>query len=161
MGGFITTAARLVRSNIRPFFLPAEGKGPSLNKRLYDLAGTIVSIIVLNYTASPFIILTARGSFQAWHNLAYHGHILVFGGLLFFYLGGTAYCRRLHKQMGIVIPERKPAVKKEDKIALNGNSNGNGFTSSAASSARGTPVSEKNFQFPPAVDTVLPPKLEL
>ncbi|KAH6896401.1 endoplasmic reticulum protein [Coprinopsis sp. MPI-PUGE-AT-0042] len=136
MGGFITTAARLVRSNIRPFFLPAEGQPPSLNKKLYDLAGTIVSIVVLNYTASPFIILTARGSFQAWHNLAYHGHIL----------------------MGIVIPERKPAVKKEDKAA---NGNGNGFTSSAASSARGTPVSEKNFQFPPAVDTVLPPKLEL
>ncbi|KAH6888373.1 endoplasmic reticulum protein [Coprinopsis sp. MPI-PUGE-AT-0042] len=116
MGGFITTAARLVRSNIRPFFLPAEGQPPSLNKKLYDLAGTIVSIVVLNYTAS------------------------------------------LHKKMGIVIPERKPAVKKEDKAA---NGNGNGFTSSAASSARGTPVSEKNFQFPPAVDTVLPPKLEL
>lgn len=158
MGGFITTAARLVRSNIRPFFLPAEGQSPSLNKKLYDLAGTIVSIIVLNYTASPFIILTASGSFQAWHNLAYHGHILVFGGLLFFYLGGTAYCRRLHKQMGIAIPERKPAAKKEEKLA---NGNGSGYSSSAASSARGTPVSEKNFQFPPAVDTVLPPKVDL
>ena len=107
------------------------------------------SLTLKHFIDQSFIILGARESFQTWHNLAYYGHFAVFGTLAFFYLGGVGFCRRLQKQMGVVIPERKP-VKKE-----------NGVISSADSSAKGTPISEKNFQLPPAVDSIIPPKAEL
>ncbi|KAG2014127.1 endoplasmic reticulum protein [Coprinopsis cinerea AmutBmut pab1-1] len=149
MGGFITSVARLVRANIRPFFLPAEGQPPSIWKHLYDLVGIITSAMILNFAASPFIILSAKDSFTTWKNLGYYGHILVFGGLLFFYAGGTKLCRSLQKQMGIAPPPRRGAAAP----AANGKANGNGTQSGTE-----TPLNEKNFVLPPSVDKVIPPQ---
>ena len=60
MGGFITPAARQARSNILPLLPPASNPNvsPSLLKFLSDLARIILSI--LNYAASPFILLSAE-----------------------------------------------------------------------------------------------------
>lgn len=101
MGGFITTAARLARSNIRPLVLPAQGERPSAAKKLYDVAGTVLSTAILNYAASPFMLLSARNSFIAWSRLGYYGHIIIGGALVFFYAGGTRYFSHLQKERGI------------------------------------------------------------
>ena len=107
MGGFITTAARLARSNIRPLFLPPVSNpsaSPSLLKRVYDLFGVFLSILILNYTASPFILLSARDSLLTWSRLGWYGHIVVMGSLVFFYGGGTKFFMGLQKAKGISPP---------------------------------------------------------
>ena len=108
MGGFITSAARLARSNIRPLLLPAPNQPPSITKRIYDVAGTVLSILVLNYAAAPFMILTVTDSFAVWKRLGFYGHILVFGGLFFFRAGGSGYFKDLQVKRGIVEQAKKP-----------------------------------------------------
>ena len=139
MGGFITTAARLARSNIRPLLLPAPGERPSAAKEVYDITGTLLSTAILNYAASPFMLLTARDSFLAWSRLGYYGHIIIGGGLVFFYAGGTKYFRRLQK---------------ERSIAADGK--GSVTNGSIPRSAEGTPVLEKTSTLPPTLDKVMP-----
>src|SRR5258705_43305 len=107
MGGFITTAARLVRQNIRPFF--ASGSPDSLAKRLYDVVGTATTILIVNYATTPFILLTIKESIQSWTVLSFYGHVMVMGALAFFHLGGTQYLKGLQKQMGILPPSKAPA----------------------------------------------------
>lgn len=136
MGGFITSAARLARQNIRPLFLPTSlNSPPPPLKRVYDVAGTITSIIILNYTAAPFILLSARDSIYTWRLLGWYGHIIVMGGLACFYLGGTKYLKGLQRQKGILPPSK----------GVTHQTNGE------------TPIQEKNFVLPPAVDSVVPP----
>jgi len=139
MGGFITTAARLARSNIRPLLLPAPGEKPSAAKEFYDIVGTLFSTAILNYAASPFMLLTASNSFTAWSRLGYYGHIIIGGGLVFFYAGGTKYFGHLQRERGIVMSSKSTA-------------NGG-----ASRSGQGTPVSEETFTLPPSLDNVIPP----
>jgi lysophospholipid acyltransferase len=95
--------------------------------------GTITTILILNYTAAPFILLSASASIYTWKLLGWYGHIVVMGGLAFFYLGGTKYLKGLQKKRGI-LPPSKGAVP-------------NGVT----------PIEEKNFVLPPAVDSIVSP----
>ncbi|KAF9531014.1 MBOAT, membrane-bound O-acyltransferase family-domain-containing protein [Crepidotus variabilis] len=136
MGGFITASARLARQNIRPLLLPTptNPSGSSL-KPVYDVLGTVTSIAILNYSAAPFIILSASDSIRTWNVLGWYGHIVIIGSLLFFYFGGTRYFRGLQKRNGIL-----PASK------------GKPGTTNGVS----TPATEKNFVLPPSVDKVLP-----
>jgi lysophospholipid acyltransferase len=140
MGGFITTAARLARNNVRPLFLPATGQPPSEMKEVYDLAGTLLSALILNYAAAPFMLLTLQNSFTAWSRLGWYGHIIVFGGLAFFYCGGTGYLKSLQPEGGIASADKKGSV---GSGAINGSS---------------TPVDEKTFTVVPSVDEVIPPQ---
>jgi lysophospholipid acyltransferase len=63
------------------------------------------------------MLLSASNSFTAWSRLGYYGHIIIGGGLVFFYAGGTKYFRHLQKSRGIV-----PNVK----VPANGRVSGNG-----------------------------------
>ena len=113
MGCFTTTAARLARSNIRPLLLPPASNpsaSPSIPKRIYDLLGVLLSIFILNYAASPFILLSTRESLLTWSRLGWYGHIVVMGGLMFFYGGGTKFFMSLQKANGISSPSTKVAV---------------------------------------------------
>ena len=142
MGGFITTAARLARSNIRPLLLPPASNpsaSPSLLKRIYDLSGITLTILILNYSASPFMLLTASDSLLTWSRLGWYGHIVVMGSLVFFYAGGTKFFMDLQKAKGIIPPSKVAAA-----VSVQ-----NGVS---------TPVSEKTFTLPPSVDTVVPPR---
>ncbi|GAW08253.1 endoplasmic reticulum protein [Lentinula edodes] len=135
MGGFITSAARLARMNFRPFFLPAEGQPITTAKRLYDFVGALISLLVLNYVASPFMLLTWENSITGWTRLGWYGHVIVMGSLLFFYVGGSGFCRSLQKKRGI----------SSKKVA--------------SASGAATPVAEKTFQVPPALDKIVPPPI--
>lgn len=138
MGALITSAARLARTNIRPLFLSPSPLG-SL-KPIYDLFSTAFSIAILNYSAAPFIISTWDGSITTWRVLNWYGHIVVVGGLVFFYVGGTRWLRGVQKSCGVLPPA----------------SAANGKTPAAASGTS-TPVSEKNFMGPPPVDAFVRP----
>ncbi|KAK0242261.1 endoplasmic reticulum protein [Armillaria nabsnona] len=129
LGGFITTAGRLARANVRPLVMPAEGQSPSIAKRLYDLAGTIATVMMVNYVAVPFMLLTIKDSLVAWYRLAFYGHVLIFSALGFFYAGGARMLR---------------AKKGAGKAG-----SGSGTT---------TPVGEKTFTMPPSLDSVMPPR---
>lgn len=145
MGGFITTVARLARNNIRPLLLSPPGQPQSDIKELYDIVGTLLSTLILNYVASPFMLLSAKSSFAVWKSLGFYGHIVIFGGLAFFYLGGTKFLKQLQADAGIVPANKKPTT--------NGKA-----TKSEPNSGSSTPIEEKNFTVPPTFDEVIPPK---
>ncbi|KAF8164820.1 endoplasmic reticulum protein [Crassisporium funariophilum] len=148
MGGFITAAARLARTNIRPLLLAPPSNptaSPSIMKRLYDLASIILSALILNYAASPFIILSAKDSVTTWKRLGWYGHIVIMGSLVFFYAGGTKVFRGMQKRRGIL-----PAKPK-------GGASANGKANGVDTNGTNTPTSEKNFVLPPSVDRFVPP----
>jgi len=112
LGGFVTTVARLTRSTIRPLVLPvvpgptghkpASGQDAnssqaraSLRKSAYDVAGTVCTILVVNFTTTPFIVLHLPDSIKAWSRLHWYGLWMVFGGMAFFYSGGAAWLKGL------------------------------------------------------------------
>lgn len=99
LGGFMTTVSRLSRANIRPLLLPAEGLPPSLAKHLYDIAGTIITVLSVNYICAPFMLLTIRDSLQAWSVLKWYGFWIIFGGLAFFYAGGRRILKSFHPKV--------------------------------------------------------------
>ncbi|KII96053.1 hypothetical protein PLICRDRAFT_151169 [Plicaturopsis crispa FD-325 SS-3] len=113
MGGLITTVGRLSRSNIRPLLLPAPGASPSLTKRIYDLLGTVTSILILNYSAAPFMLLTFENSITAWSRLHWYGHYMIVGSLVFFYAGGSKVLKGAQRRRADALKkegERRPGV---------------------------------------------------
>ncbi|EGO01516.1 hypothetical protein SERLA73DRAFT_103339 [Serpula lacrymans var. lacrymans S7.3] len=99
-GGFITTAGRLCRANFRPLVLPPAGSPTTTIKRIYDILGTVASIMVLNYVAAPFMLLTFRDSMEAWRQLGWYGFWMVGLTLVFFYSGGSKICKNMQKVEG-------------------------------------------------------------
>lgn len=81
---------------MRPFVLQPPGARPSLAKQLYDVAGTVLTILVLNYAVTPFMVLTIRNSFDAWSKLGYYGFWIIGGALLFFHAGGAKFLKSMH-----------------------------------------------------------------
>jgi len=71
---------------------------------LYDLGGIVLSIVIVNYAAAPFMLLSVKDSLTCWSRLGWYGHIIIFGALLFFYGGGTKYFKQLQKERGIAPP---------------------------------------------------------
>ncbi|KIM25146.1 hypothetical protein M408DRAFT_10539 [Serendipita vermifera MAFF 305830] len=88
LGGFVQTAARLARTNLRPLFLSQLEILPpklvealakqnihippppvTLPKMIYDFVGTIATIMILNFTAAPFTLWYCRAG---QHTLVYH-----------------------------------------------------------------------------------------
>ncbi|KAF7354960.1 hypothetical protein MSAN_01411100 [Mycena sanguinolenta] len=130
-GGFITTISRLARANIRPLLLPAPGASPSIAKRIYDMLGTLITILLLNFAAAPFMLLGVNDSIVAWARLGFYGYIIIGGSMAFFYAGGTKGLRRLQAKQAskMVKPEAVP-----------------------------TPVNEKQFMIPPSLDQIIPPQ---
>ncbi|KAF8627569.1 hypothetical protein AX15_004361 [Amanita polypyramis BW_CC] len=115
-GGFITTVARMARANIRPLLLPEAGQQPSPLKQLYDLGGIFLSILIVNYAAAPFMLLSVKDSLTVWSLLGWYGNVIIFGALAFFYGGGIKYFRTLQKEKGIV-PPGKPVAKANGSVS--------------------------------------------
>lgn len=144
-GGFVTTVGRLCRANLRPLFLeatPAPPKGavgakaPQPRalplKPIYDLLGTLCTVMMTNYAATPFMLLGIRRSLQAWSVLGWYGHVMIFGAMAFFYGGGSSVLK------GIQIKR----IKKAEKL------------SGHATNGTSTPGTPGQFTMPP-VDIAL------
>jgi len=109
MGGFLTPLSRLARSSFRPLFLPvvsepaghktdgrdAESSQPSVSllKTAYDMIGTISTVVVVNFICAPFVLLHLSDGIEAWRRLCWYGLWIIFGGMVFFYSGGTAWLK--------------------------------------------------------------------
>ena len=110
LGGFITTVARLTRSTFRPLVLPvvsgpvdskvANGHNakpptppPTLVKNAYNVAGTVCTVMLVNFATIPHILLHLSDSAEAWRRLHWYGLWMVFGSMAFFYGGGTAWLK--------------------------------------------------------------------
>ncbi|KAH9077497.1 MBOAT, membrane-bound O-acyltransferase family-domain-containing protein [Lactarius deliciosus] len=98
LGGFITTVARLTRSTVRPLASapPKAANGndtkqstppPTLIKTAYDVAGTVCTVLVVNFACTPFILLHLSDAVEAWRRLHWYGLWMVFGSMAFFYSG--------------------------------------------------------------------------
>ncbi|KAI9001313.1 MBOAT-domain-containing protein [Trametes punicea] len=110
---FVQTAGRLARSYLRPLVLPptyvpsrdAPPPPQTTIKQAYDYIGIIVTVALTNYGALPFMLLTIDDSFVAWNNVAWYGHFIVGGALVFFYCGGTMLVQEIQairiKEAGI------------------------------------------------------------
>ncbi|OJA12673.1 hypothetical protein AZE42_10144 [Rhizopogon vesiculosus] len=121
-GGFITTAGRLCRANLRPFVLPPPGAPMTMTKRIYDWTGTILSIAILNYVAAPFMLLSFTDSVEAWRRLHWYGFWMVGSSLAFFWLGGSKFLKALQKKEGkiaekVVTPESHVMPPPLDDVA--------------------------------------------
>jgi lysophospholipid acyltransferase len=110
LGSFMSAVSRLCRSNIRPLLLPAPGASPSILKHAYDVAGTVITVSAVNFICAPFMLLNVRDSLKAWRVLDWYGFWIIFGGLAFFYVGGTKLLKSFHpKQAETIRP--KPTLK--------------------------------------------------
>lgn len=92
----MSSVSRLSRANIRPLLLPPPGTPPSKFKRAYDIAGTITTVICMDFIATPFMLLSIRNSLAAWRALDWYGLWIIFGGLAFFYAGGGKALKGFH-----------------------------------------------------------------
>ncbi|KAG9014403.1 lysophospholipid acyltransferase [Tulasnella sp. 427] len=119
LGGLVSTAARHVRTYIRPFFLPAllppKSKvlpPPSLVKRAYDVVGTMATLALLNYLVAPFMLLELRPSVQAWNSMLWYGH-----GLVLLWLGWGQYLGGF-RWLGKLIKVRAEKAASKDAMKL-------------------------------------------
>lgn len=145
LGGFVTTVARLARSTFRPLLCPvvseptghksADGRNarssqPSagLLKTAYDVVGTICTVLMVNFIATPFILLHTSDSIEAWRRLCWYGLWMILGAMVFFYSGGTAWLKGLQAERvrrenvasvftsGTVTPSVPPTVLPLDAV---------------------------------------------
>lgn len=107
IGGFITTVSRLARSSLRPLLLPVVSESTSHEsadgydaqpsagffKTAYDVLGTVCTVLVVNFTCTPFILLYLSDCIEAWRRLCWYGLWMIFGGMAFFYGGGAAWLK--------------------------------------------------------------------
>jgi lysophospholipid acyltransferase len=88
---------------------------------------------MVNYAATPFMLLNVKDSLMAWRNLEWYGFYIIFGALAFFYAGGSSWLKSMHK---------KPDVKKEVRVEDSGNE---------------STASESYVTSPPSFHKVIPP----
>ena len=58
---------------------------------MYDVAGTVCAVLLVNFAAIPFILLYLTEGIEVWRRLNYYGLWMVFGSMGFFYGGGARF----------------------------------------------------------------------
>lgn len=94
----------------------------TMTKRIYDWTGTVASILILNYVAAPFMLLTFTDSIEAWRTLHWYGFWIVGSTLAFFWLGGSKFLKALQKKEGkvaekVITPESHVMPPPLDDVA--------------------------------------------
>ncbi|GAA6038523.1 hypothetical protein JCM8097_004611 [Rhodosporidiobolus ruineniae] len=68
-------------------------------KTLYDIVGTLSTLVVLNFAVVPFLLLDTKASLAAWSTVHYYGLWLVFVPFLALNMGGgLRFLKGLQKQ---------------------------------------------------------------
>jgi lysophospholipid acyltransferase len=91
------------------------------------------------------MVNTWSNSIALWKVLNWYGHIVVIGGLVFFYVGGVKWLKGVQKSFGVSPPT---TVKEGAGGAANGK---------VGNSGTATPLTEKNFTLPPELEKLVPP----
>ncbi|KAF9649614.1 MBOAT-domain-containing protein [Thelephora ganbajun] len=150
-GGFVTTAARLVRSAVRPLLIPVPGQpttSPSFNKRIYDWSGVVLTAMLMNYAAAPFMLLTVENTLKCFSRVAWYGYIIVGGSLFFFYAGGTralkrAQAKRVKNYQDRLADEKEREREREESV------NGTIYETEGGSGAATPSSSDETHVVPP------------
>jgi len=123
-GGFMQTAQRSVRTLIRPLMLPPPGT-PTVSdhrnwriiKFLYDVAGTLTTILLLNYAVIPFILLDLRSSIEGWRRAYWYGHFVIGASLIFFRSGAAKYLMALQAKRVLAAAEATRRAAEEKSMS--------------------------------------------
>jgi hypothetical protein len=67
-------------------------------KQAYDAAGTVVTLMLINFAAAPFILWYWNTSLEAWRRMNWYGLWIVGLTFAFFYGGGAVACRKLNQE---------------------------------------------------------------
>lgn len=105
-GGFVTYVHRKCRAGFRPLVMPPEGQS-TWAKRSYDILGTFVTILSVNFTVGPFMLLSFVDSIDVWSRLGWYGFWIVGSGVIFFNVGGSGYLQSLQKKWARVVDAKK------------------------------------------------------
>ncbi|TIC02476.1 MBOAT-domain-containing protein [Wallemia mellicola] len=83
-GGFLQALGKLVRKNIRPFFIDTS------KKPLYDVLSIVTTQMLINFAIIPFMLLGFKNSLKGWYSVGGYGIIVVIVAFNYFkYMGGT------------------------------------------------------------------------
>ena len=93
-------------------------------KRIYDLLGTASAVMMMNYCAAPFMLLSVKRSLRGWSNLGWYGHWMIGLSLAFFYLGGKSYLRKLQGQRVKKVEKEMQSATKVSSTSLATPANG-------------------------------------
>jgi lysophospholipid acyltransferase len=118
------TAGRLCRANIRPLVLAAVVSAedgtkiaalppPIMIKTVYDVVGSVLTLILINYTIMPFMLLGFMDSFRGWYLLHLYGHVVIGGALIFFYAGGKQWLKTLQTRRTAKAQKRFEELKNQ------------------------------------------------
>lgn len=143
----------MVRSSIRPLLIPVPGQPiapPSFNKRIYDWSGVILTSMLMNYAAAPFMLLTVEDSLKCFSRVAWYGYTIIGGSLFFFYAGGTralkkAQARRVKNYQEKLAEEKEGEDEREESV------NGTAYETEGGSGAA-TPSSSDETRVVPPID---------
>lgn len=116
-GGFITHVGRKCRTGFRPLVMPPPGAQSSWAKRSYDFLGTLVCILLVNFVAAPFMLLTFADSMKVWSLLGWYGGWIVGTGVVFFNAGGSKYLQSLQKKQARIVDVNKPQTPSPSVVA--------------------------------------------
>lgn len=92
-GAIVTSTAQILRRTLRPLFV-SPSSPLSKFKILYDMAGFFTTVIVLNYIAAPFVVLTIDKGLMIWKDLYFFGHILCGAVILMEWIGIMKWIRQ-------------------------------------------------------------------
>lgn len=94
---FFSSLGKRLHKEVRPIFFKEDSKSAVWTQHAYILASIICTQLTLNYCVAPFMVLSGMDSIRIWRSLAWYGHIMCFGPMLFFWLGGSRVLRNAAK----------------------------------------------------------------
>jgi hypothetical protein len=71
-----TAVNRKAFKHLRPYFVEADGSS-GLKKKVYDVIGTLCTILTMHYFVIPFLALSWAQSIQALMHLKFAGHVMM------------------------------------------------------------------------------------
>ena len=77
----LTESARAIRRVFRPYFLSPDGPLRHL-KFVYDVSGTVVTMLCMNYLFATFFLRDLDLGLNAWADMSFFGHFLFIGPFL-------------------------------------------------------------------------------
>lgn len=103
----IQQLARHIRKSVRPiFFADVRRPDPTLStfraysvaQIVYSILSNVCTIMMINYLASSFILLSIEACMTACRSVAWYGHTISVVGLAAFELGLGKVLRPLHQR---------------------------------------------------------------
>lgn len=121
---------------------------PSFNKKLYDWSGVVLTAMLMNYAAAPFMLLTIEDSLKCFSRVAWYGYIVVGGSLFFFYAGGTrslkkAQAKRVKNYQEKLAEEKEREKEREESV------NGTAYETEGGSGVATPSSSDETHVVPP------------